>query len=56
MRIDPPEASTAYVGQARAELISKQPEQPKNNIAYTTGIRHYFSWPQTGLLFQKPLA
>ncbi len=47
-----PEPGTANIGQARAEVIAEQAEQPEHNIAVGTGIGHDLCWLQFGLLFQ----
>ncbi|MNI27752.1 hypothetical protein D3C73_815020 [compost metagenome] len=39
-----PETGTTDIGQARAEVIAEQTEQPEHHIAIGTGIGHDLRW------------
>ncbi|KWV90339.1 hypothetical protein PFLmoz3_00028 [Pseudomonas fluorescens] len=52
LRARAPETGTADVGQARAEVVAEQAEQPKHHIAVGPGVGHDLRRLQLGLLFQ----
>ncbi len=51
--IDPPQLDVAEVGQARAELITEQPEDAEYRIGVRSGIGHEFGRLQLGFLFEE---
>ena len=52
LRVDPPKARTADIGQARAESVAKQAEQPENHVAVRACVRHDLRRLKVRLLFQ----
>jgi hypothetical protein len=52
LRVDPPEARAADIGQARAEAIAEQAEQAEHHVAVGAGVGHDLRWLKVGLLFK----
>ena len=52
LRIDSPEAGATDIGQPGTESITKEPEEPKDNVAISSGISHDLDGLQLGLLLE----
>ena len=45
LRIDPPESCAGDIGDARAELVTQQPEDSEDHIGIRPGVRHELGRP-----------
>jgi hypothetical protein len=52
MRVDPPQAGAADVGQPRAKAISQEAKKAEDDIAVSAGIGHDLRWLKIRFLLE----